>query len=275
MSKTRRSRSRARPAGDSSKPGEPSDSGDSATAGAVNWREHIGAAIALFATAYIGARILTISDYDSETAYGFLRETGALSVGVGAMLTFVPILASIVWAVGFVLTIRNQKRSGRILIWWVPAALALTGLAAAVAPPVHVLACLVVAGFGWLAYDSSRSKSAMSNQLFYGFATVFATFVLVPAVLSRTPWLPTEQIEVAGQPPFTAYVLTEDSDTITVLYEDPRQIARIERSALEGRGICKVEADSFWRFLERPLWAYFRSAPDYPRCPEATAPSQP
>lgn len=116
MSKTRRSRSTARPAGDSSKPGEPSDSGDSATVGAVNWREHIGAAIALFATAYIAARILTISDYDSETAYGFLRETGALSVGVGAMLTFVPILASIIWALGFVLTIRNQMRSGRNLI---------------------------------------------------------------------------------------------------------------------------------------------------------------
>src|SRR5690606_7481874 len=115
----------------------------------------------------------------------------------------------------------------------------LTTFAAAVAPIVTMLAILILGLISWTVHKTAKpGQEPVTRGIQMSLATALAVLILAPAVLSNTPWLPPERIVARGHEPFTAYVLDEDERSVTVMYEDPRQIARLDQAEVQSRTIC-------------------------------------
>ena len=240
-----------------------------------NWLEHVGAAIGLFSLTAIAARVLIVSDYSSDTARALIQETGAVNVGLGAMVELLPVVAGFLWSVGVVvqlhLAFRRQQASTPAQ--WMGLAV-MTTVAAGLAPLMYLASFLVLSLLMWQASAPNQTPNR-GWSLRGPWMAVVATFMalmLMYGIASRTPWLPAERIDLQGRPQLTAYVLAEDHGTLTVLRERPRTVTRIDRDLVEDRAICLIEGE------EPPAWAAWGqyplarlvsagTEPEYPACP--------
>lgn len=89
-------------------------------------------------------------------------------------------------------------------------------------------------------------------------------------LLNDRPWLPAERLIVTGQAPFTAYVLSADSEELVALDAGSRRLVRVAGAGLVSRRFCQVRS-GFLSGLAgsiafRPLLTVYKSPPSYPRC---------
>lgn len=121
-------------------------------------------------------------------------------------------------------------------------------LGALFVPWVYVLAFAVLSCVAALT-DYRRNRSARSAvresvQFFRSWIAFFVAVVAVlPILLGRGAWLPTEIVTIAGEPPRVGYVLDNSAGFATVLFQrGPGQsVVRVPSVRLSDRQLCRVE----------------------------------
>ena len=91
--------------------------------------------------------------------------------------------------------------------------------------------------------------------------------VVVVVVLGTSEvWLPPQSIRLTSEKTTrTAYVLTEDSDYVTLLYDRPREVARVRVSDVAERSFCTLRTRNW--ITRPPLASRLGSTVDPPACP--------
>lgn len=238
---------------------------------------NVGAFIGVVALVLVAGRLLIVSGYSFETAYALIQETGAANVGLGAMLAFLPFVAALCWFVAFILAGLSfwRQRAGRA--WWRwPVLILLLGPASFMVPIGYMVPLLLL---GLMVMAEERRASAQGNGSNRSYTARTGVSVLLaiaafPLLTSGNPWLAPERVQLTGQRPFTAYVLSTENGTVALLKHEPREVLRVDEDRVQSRRICSFQDgkgrwDRFWDVAGAPLWTQRTEKPDYPPCPRS------
>ncbi|HEY6737661.1 MAG TPA: hypothetical protein VI076_02340 [Actinopolymorphaceae bacterium] len=223
-----------------------------------DWREHAGATVGLLSLGAIAGRLLIVSDFSAETARAIIQETGAVNVGLGAVLELLPFVSAFAWGVGIVMQLDSyQKQSTSPVRWVVLALVSMVG--AGLAPIAYVVCFLVLALLIWqwgqAAEFLSERWQLLQGPVMALIATAIA-FMLTYGIGSRALWLPAERLEIRGEPALVGYVLSEEDGRVTILRDQPRTVLRVDEDQVRKREICTIEQDrSDW--LDHLAWAEY------------------
>ncbi len=246
-------------------------------------------------TFLVVARLLAVSRGSLETAVALLGASPA-QVGLGTLLALVPALS--VMALGLAVADLEQ-RSGirrRSMLVWIGLG---SVLAVACLPTlyayVYVLSGLTngaVARWAktldgpprWFrrvfllnrpsevkldASDGAAEEEAIAvgdlvrvQRLVGGAA---AGFLVVVGVVAAPLWLPAERVEIGSQE-MVGYVVEVDSEWVTILEHESREVRRIKLESVSDRTICSANGPSL--ASSRTLYALLlrRPGPSYPDC---------
>lgn len=138
----------------------------------------------------------------------------------------------------------------------------------ATAPPV----LLVGAFAGILAWRRERDykKSMQAVRSYFAFGTPMPTLLLlamIPWVLARGAWLPTELITVEHAQPEVGYVLDATGSYTTIVFRDDQRVARIESAHIKSRDLCRTSRSA----ANDSLVGIFSPNPTQP-CPSPVTP---
>lgn len=243
---------------------------------------NVGAFIGVVALVLVAGRLLIVSGYSFETAYALIQETGATNVGLGAMLTFLPFVAGLCWFAAFILPELPFWRQRAGQAWWRwPVLILLLGPASYMVPIVFMV-CLLLLGLLVMAEERRAGVQGNGSNRSYTARTgvsVLLAIAAFPLLTSGEPWLAPERVQLTGQRPFTAYVLSTENGTVALLKHEPREVLRVDQDRLQSRRICSFQRgegrwDRFWDVAAAPLWTQRTEKPDYPPCPSAEEDSE-
>lgn len=265
------------------------------------WKEHIGLILGTVSALFVAIRILSLAQFNPETAYGILEAGGTAAVIIGALLSAVGQIALIISMICVITIIirrsaKEVKYEAQLIFVGI-----LFGLVSIVTAP-FLLLCLAAAtiGIGWIrarsSYrrldkrvaevvarndpaelnsareelektreDAQQRMKAASFQLMIGAAIVLGLFTL-----TAPPWYPSEKLDVKGFHPQTVYVLSEDQNEIAVLNANTRQLEYFDVHLVESRELCSYGrssvADALLNYESLP--GLFNSfGPQYTKCP--------
>jgi hypothetical protein len=203
---------------------------------------------------FVVVRVLRVSEFDPGTATAIVRETGVVSVVLGVLATSLPGLVTV--AALFLLLValgspgtQVQRRAALIT------ALTAYVLLTAILPwpgLIAVTAFFLVVFLVW-------RRIRWPLEYFAVFAVVISTLLDVPRV-----WLPAEDVRFA-ESRVTAYVLSVESDWMTLLREGDRSIMIVKTTEVESRNVCNVGGVSGARTIGQILLGE-RGGPRNPPC---------
>lgn len=261
------------------------------------WKEHIPLLLGAASTFFVAIRILSIADFNSETAYGILQTGGAAAVVVGALLDLIgPISVGSFFVSIYVILSPDAKAKGdewhavRTFIC------ALLGFVALFTAPI-----IMVVSFSILAVslgvtrriarkrsrkqiaeiiargdpdEISKSKSDRQKKISRGrrrnkHVTLFGAFWVALTVglfaVSAPPWYPPEEIVVKDAHPITAYVLSDSNNELALLDAQDRGIKYVDQSMVSSRQICNDESTRGLTYITFP--DLISAQPAYGSCP--------
>lgn len=243
------------------------------------WREHTALLVGAATSGIVCLKLLAVSHWDLNTAFGILSANGTANVLTGTLLAMLPILFGFF---AFFVTPHIERRIprrtpaergiARLVEFWpgyllsaiVPLPLFLTFIAYFVILPFLV--------FIWrkirLRLRKSRVRRTSSTNQEKGPARleVASVTMAVVAVLSygslSTPWV-TPEIIIAEGDEQTAFVFDRSGDEATVLLEQERKIVHVDPSQLTNE-YCRLSQP----WLSSSLVALLLYDPyKYPSCP--------
>jgi hypothetical protein len=238
-------------------------------------KEYLPLLVTSFSLLFIGLRLLSISNYNFETAYGILQASGTGTIIIGALIP----------AIGFIIPIiaawlSLMLRTGGIDQPSKPLAITLLALlftASIFVTPVYALVAVSImilfAGL-WLRprgqrlkiasrlTSDHRKKIALYALLAY-FVVIFITTAITPM-----PWLPSEALDLRNTQPFTGYIVGETGTDSTVLISPSRRIIHVDSYTIISRTFC-TEPEAYIRgfFVDTLPMLITRHDASYPACP--------
>lgn len=225
-------------------------------------KDHLSLIIATVTAIYIALRLLTVSGFDLENAYGILQAAGTGAVVIG---TLTALIAPVTLVIGLVLVaiyLKPEKhfRSSFILIPGVffvligVLTLPLDGL------PITLPIAL-------LPFAMSFKKEGLDWQRLQKWLIGVAVYlVFIPQFLIPI-WLPTEYLTLQDSKKIEAYVLSEDLVDVTVLTTRPEAIEHFEPSEIVHRTPCEPSAPVMHEPLARLIFPL--ESIHYPDCPSS------
>lgn len=249
-----------------------------------NWKEHIPLLITGISILFISIRLLSVANYDFETADGILQSSGTASVVIGALIpTIGYITLPAALSLGAMLTIGEIDKSSRPFAWVLAAFLFVASVFVA---PASAFAITVFWGLLLLivvlvARRQSRSqeknprtrlssrKSRTRKLPIYTIAA-WTIFIVINTAVNSVPWLPAEVIVSGRMRPFTGFVLGETVSDVTILTSQTRQIVHVAPSAIISRTVCRQRGVAYGGFFVETIPTLI-GGPDnsgYPTCPQ-------
>lgn len=205
-------------------------------------------------------RLMQVSRGNPTTASALLTTAGPLEVGVGVLVTMLPLIIMIAIAYGVVayaeLIIRRRPLSRRhvAILWLLPWALLLLSLYS------WLLALLLGALWavtGYAAHRKQKDESMLPDL------SILVVLVAVSLNSQGGLWMPSEHIKLADGNAVVGYVV-EMNEWTTVLRDQDRVVLRIETDEVVERTPCVTEGSEHGRTVSS--WIREGEQPVYPDC---------
>ncbi|GAB3402882.1 hypothetical protein [Flindersiella endophytica] len=252
------------------------------------WRQHIGLLIGFASLIFIGSRIMAVSAFRSDTAWGVLQASGAGNVAVG---TVVPVIPGMTLAIAILILIRiyvRVKDRGWATISQIFGLTFFGSVGIISAQIVQLLTLILTAIIAYL-FSSPWKRWKKSGNLFGPTpeedaarrmrmdylrrrAAGVAGIVLAMTAIDARPWVPPEQLVLTNGLQSTNYVLSETNGTLVTLTEYPRRIARFEAKKVRKRGVCDVAYTRYYWLTSTLTTLTADHSRAYPACPGQEAP---
>lgn len=288
------------------------------TSPVFDWRNHIPLLISFVGPVIVICQVSALSGYNRAATIAILGSAGSLSILLRASFAtvslFVLMFSLMILALASSRAVFNYWLSRSSLggvrqipyIWWGPALIS-TVLITALTPWPLLLCALGLKAllFGQalsiqvLAYRAgrraarlelenperyTREKERYSPERIGASSPSAMLFVVVAAVplMMINSWMPFEAIKLPDVKPFTAYVVSSDSDNLVILRVQERTIQRIDSGAIRelcnpkslsilkggARGATATVASPDWTYRSTLLELMMRTRPvEYPACP--------
>jgi hypothetical protein len=191
----------------------------------------VGLAVSLLTFLAVAVRVYRVAGLSSVVAAGIVAHAGPGAVLLGTLTTSLPgiLITASIWLLYLLLSPLQAHWRGMIL-----GALLVIELVLTYVLPWQGLmfqVAFVVVVFFFL---RNRSWSVEWLAIVAGALFIFAS--------STAPWLPAEQLTIAGtSTPIIGYVLEDDGPWMTVLVNDPRTIESVQAAQVTGRRICSTQ----------------------------------
>jgi hypothetical protein len=249
---------------------------------AWDWKEHVSLGIGAVSSMVIVIRLLSIADFNLETAYAILKSAGTAAVIIGTLFSSLWAFMCLILLYLLAVYMRSPVHykevpkvirsvgaiAGTVMV--ITAPFFFTASLAAIAALTAIAAVSLYALFRnheLVNIDKSAEIYARAGRIY---ATIL-TKILIPAFLIGTliftqPWLPSERVTIDNVTR-TGYVLDVNETTMTFLQETSRKIEYIPiKDRTVYRQVCRRygEAKSS---LDKPLFAaIFQVGAKYPQC---------
>ncbi|MET8522948.1 hypothetical protein [Nocardioides sp. NPDC004968] len=240
----------------------PEDNTDRATPDTEKTLPSFGLTVSSVAFIYLVWRILSVADYDANTALGIIQSGGAANAAMGIALSsagLVLLVLNALWvfSVIFDADFRNIDNDLKIVIA-IPVLIGVLSLL-----PLF----LSVANFIFMTIMTIVWRTGRGQQVPHIPGVAFVVFIVWLAspfwLTISTPWMPSERITPQGAKSFTGYVVGVDGESVVVLdRNDDVHLRRIPANGLE-REICSTTKPWILRSVED----IYRGDGPYPPCP--------
>jgi hypothetical protein len=240
-----------------------------------SFKEYLPLLVTSFSLLFIGLRLLSISNYNFETAYGILQASGTGTVIIGALIPaigfIIPTMAA--WLSLMLSTGGIDQPSKPLAI----TILALLFTASVFVTPVYALVAVSImilfAGL-WLLPSGQRQEIARrppsEHRKKIALYTLLAYIVIIfiTTAVTPIPWLPSETVVLHNTRPFTGYIVGETGTDATVLISSSRQIIHVDSHTIISRTVC-TEPEAYIRgfFFDTLPMLMTRHDASYPTCP--------
>ena len=240
------------------------------------WHEHLPLLTTAASILFITIRVLVISDFNIETAYGVIQASGAGDIVIVSVLPTLGFLApsAAVTLLTLFLDGTISKRHKRPVI---SAIVFLGFISIIITPagffPLALTGALIVISFRYLEIPARPSvvPSAVIKSLRFIYNWMFLStivFTIALSIVSSVPWVPSEVIVTKNiKHRIVGYVLAESDTDTTILTFDAKVIVHISPSELTSRTVCQPQDLSLNGPVFEPVAQWlFGHATTYPPC---------
>jgi hypothetical protein len=244
----------------------------------ASWAQYIPIAVGVISVAFVAARLLSISSGDPETAYAVLQAEGTGSALAGSLIPEVGLLA---FPISIALAVYAARKPSTILGPRFAVLITIGGICFVVAMftvPVYtfILASLFTIFMGFSTWGTRRSIARSTSEMtkvsrpsLYEMCAVYAISTLLISSIIYTPWLPEDNFIVKGHADFSAFVLSQSSDTTVILTRNPAAVIQISTNQIIEQNICRptsylTQGETINEWLGSPVSADHIYA--YPPC---------
>lgn len=250
------------------------------------WLQHLTLLVGLTSVAFIAIRLLSVSAGNPETAYAILQAEGTGSVIVGSLISWVGLIAAPVgiFAFWYLGVLGSRSRDSATALWQDTASVSLGIFVLAViisyftTPVISFLVitgswlftCLVVLAVNVFTQRRAVKKVGFREKLpsIWTMAVLYLGLALVLLAVYGNPWVPPQNIVLRGHPAFSAYILSQTSDTTVILTRDHKLVRQIKTGQIISQEICQpprysLDQETLSQFLNSSKGSYPRCAHDY------------
>jgi hypothetical protein len=206
-------------------------------------KDNSTAFIAILSVAVVAIRLLAVARGDPQTAYAILQIGGTGSVLIATLVSALGLLAIPVCATfGFYAwrTVKNTVPGSSALstrvILLITGATVMFLIALYMSPVLLLLYSIVFLGIQMLI--TVRASDGMAKRLILISVVVYILGIIAYEGLSPTPWLPVQTITVAGQNPFSGYVLSQANGQTSILTSNPEGIITLPSQSITNTEQC-------------------------------------
>lgn len=234
------------------------------------WQDNLAVIIGILSVAVIAIRLLGVSRGDPAIAYAVLQDGGTGNILIGTLVSTLGLLAIPAFAALLFYAIRVEEKhtlprhvlltvaAGVLYIAIYAAPVASFALGALEAIVVVFLLLFVSA---WR--DKAKSKTVLSVCI-----CIYIGLVAIYEIASPTPWLPVQAISLAGQRPFSGYVLSQADGKTFILTSNPDGVISVRSQSVQSATQCiphlYVEEQATLVYL---FEHWRRKLANYPSCP--------
>jgi hypothetical protein len=204
-------------------------------------------------------KVMWVAHFDQSVALALVPMANAPSVLLTVALSLSPLIALWVAVAAYTFHLtrkRDEPTYGALAIGVIAAAVTL------VSAPWVVVAMTATLVLIDLALSRVQRRPLVGRYTMLG-DWPWVVLFLLSFVLTAQPWVPVEQVTLAGQPAFPGYVVDLSGGWATVLRDEDRSVAIVPAGQLVGRGLCRLgswEPDTLADVLR------FGARPEVPAC---------
>lgn len=206
-------------------------------------KDNSTAFIALLSVVVVAIRLLAVARGDPQTAYAILQIGGTGSVLIATLVSTLGLLAIPVSATfGFYAwrTAKDTAAGSSILstqfILFVAGATVMFLIALYMSPVLYLLYSIVFLGIQM--FIAVRSSGGREKLFLLISVVLYILGIIVYEGLSPTPWLPVQTVTVAGQNPFSGYILSQANGQTSILTSDPEGIITLPSQSITTTEQC-------------------------------------
>jgi hypothetical protein len=255
------------------------------------WQENSTVIIAVLSVAVVAIRLLGVSRGDPEIAYAILQAGGTGNILIATLISTlgllaIPLCATLgldaanAWdtrhiSARFHILFASSLVLLYIVLYMAPAGLLFLSVCYAIFMYliylIHLIWLLASKKRGSPQEHENHQKTFFSPKTFLIIGIcVYTTFLLGYEVFSPTPWLPVQQISIAGQKPFAGYVLSEANGETSILTSKPEEVIYLRTQSIQHSMQCTPPLYLEEQATLAELWEHYRrKLITYTSCPSA------
>ncbi len=196
------------------------------------WKDNSTVIITVLSVAVVALRLLTVSLGDPATAYAILQIGGTGTVLVATLVSTVGLLAIPACVIFGFYYFKHPKRD-KLSSTQRRLMLGSTAILFCVALYMSPLLFLLY-GIAFLVpvfFISEKLRTSFLPAYAFGYIVAGLLFGLI---FSPTPWLPAQAISVAGQKPFSGYVLSQANGETFILTSNPEGVISVSSQKIRA-----------------------------------------
>jgi hypothetical protein len=199
------------------------------------WKDNSTVIIAILSVAVVAVRLLGVARGDPEIAFAILQIGGTGTVLIATLVSTLGLLAIPVCAV-FVYNAWEKRANATKLLVLAASSFGMFTIALYMAPAFLLVFSIPVL---ILAVILSLSTPATGPQYLTGFIAIYVIALFIYGLFSPTPWLPVQEIHIAGQRPFTGYVLSQANGAASsILTSNPEGVISVPSQSILATEQC-------------------------------------
>jgi hypothetical protein len=237
------------------------------------WLDNSPVIVGILSVAVVAIRLLGVSRGDPQIAYAILQAGGTGNVLIGTLVSTLGLLAiPSLAAFGFYTFKHRHDRSLVEFHVLLAGSLAMLYIALYMAPIDFLIlgileAVAAIAAARILEHREPKS-SWDGKKILSLFICFYISVVLLFELASPTPWLPIQAISVAGQSPFSGYVLSQADGQTSILTYNPDGVINVPSQRVLATTQCTPhyymeEQTTIVYAIER----FINKLTNYPACP--------
>jgi len=233
------------------------------------WNDNSAVIVGILSVAVVSIRLLSVSRGDPETAYAILQVGGTGTVLTATLLSTLGLIAiPACMILAFYAQRARAKNLSTASYQLGFSAIILSYIALYMSPIIFLIYGLATGTMLLLFIIFTEPDKEEVGRSFRDVIAGYLIFMIFYGLFSPTPWLPSQAITVAGQRPFSGYVLSQANGETTILTSNPEGIISTPSKSIQATEQCIPhlylwEQATFFDWLEHQLGRLMT----YPSCP--------